>query len=203
MGKYRRVSFPILAGVFLLTVILSACASTPTRSSSMATYSFLGYDLEVNKGTASKAYYYYLNALFQERAGNIDKAIKEVKDALFLDSRSPYLGYKLASLYERKGQVDAAMKQAKRVAADYPDYVDVRLLLANLCSVKKDIPGAVGEYEAVLKLEPENREARVSLSRIHMEMGHSDLARDILRGFPWVDALGLPALPEQSSGTLP
>ena len=203
MPKALPSSFLTVATLLLFSLLLGACASAPTRYSSLSGYSSIGYDPEVNKKTASKAYYYYLNALFLEKSGKIDSAIREVKDALFLDPHSPYLGYKLAALYERKGNPDAAMKQGQRVAADYPDFASVRLLLANLCSAKKDIPGAVKEYEAVLKLEPKNQEARASLSRIHMEMGHLDLAREILRGFPHLDALGLPVLPDQTSEALP
>lgn len=203
MTKYLTGPLALVVSLLLLSLLLAPSASAGPKDSSLAAYSSKGYDPEVDKRTASKAYYYYLNALFLEKSGNIDKAIREVKDALYLDPRSPYLGYKLAALYERKGQIDAAMKQAKQVATNYPDYVDARLLLANLCAGKKDIPGAVSEYEAVLKLNPQHREARASLSRIHIEMGHLDLAQNILRGFPYPDALGLPVFTERATENLP
>jgi tetratricopeptide (TPR) repeat protein len=185
--------------VVTFSLVLASCSLVSNRYGSVSFDYFPGRDPGGLKSEASQAYFHYIASEKWREQANFTEAIYEAKRAIGVDSRSPYLQSYLATLYLEAGRIDNAFDLAKEVAEEYPSYLEGRLLLGRLCFALGDEKGAMANYEAALKLAPSNREALVSLSRLHAKLGHLNQARRLLKGVPEWRMMALPGEGQQSS----
>ncbi len=199
MARVKGSSSCWLGAVLTFSLVLASCSVVTNRYGSVSFDHFPGRDPGGVKREASEAYFHYIVSEKWREQADFTQAIGEAKRAIGTDSDSPYLRSYLATLYLEAGRIDNAFVLAKKVAKKYPNYLEGRLLLGRLCFALGDEGGAMENYEAALKLEPSNKEARVSLSRLHAKLGHLEQARRLLKGVPEWRMMALPGEGRRSS----
>lgn len=168
------------AGIVLLTLALTSCASVPIQYNLASFRRFPSYDPTGQKKATSEAYFHYIASQAWLKEGKLEGAIYEIKEALVQDPSSAFLKVSLADLYLRQGDLSSALTQARKAVAQDGKYLRGRVLLAQICTKTGDIAGALREYETALKIEPTNQELLLALSRLHIQMGHQAEAQRIL-----------------------
>jgi Flp pilus assembly protein TadD len=106
----------------------------------------------------------YANALI--RMGRPDEAIRAYRRVLDLRPEHPPALDNLAALLAERGRLDQAIPLARRAVELDPASVNARLNLGRMYFQLQDFRSARGEFEAVLKLDPDNPVARDLLTRM-------------------------------------
>ncbi len=107
------------------------------------------------------------------RAGDLDPAEKELRQALDLRKRFPWLVYfhirhDLAEVYFRKGSFDQAERNMKEVIRLDPGDPYYRIQLAKIYIAMKDWPRAEGTIQDLLKMKPDDPDALTRLGVLYM-----------------------------------
>ena len=192
MARVSGFSCCWLGAVVTFSLLLASCSMVANRYGSVSFNYFPGRDPGGLKREASEAYFHYIASERWREQANFAEAIYEAKQAIGVDSASPYLQSYLATLYLESGKIDNALSLARKVVKDNPDYLEGRLLLGRLWFSLGDERAAMSSFEAALRLAPDNKEARVSLSRLHAKLGHLDQARGLLKDVPEWRMMALP-----------
>ncbi|HET7216477.1 MAG TPA: tetratricopeptide repeat protein [Vicinamibacterales bacterium] len=87
-------------------------------------------------------------------SGRLDDARSAYERAIVASPDSPFLYRELADVMRREGNLDAAAQQAVKASELDPSDARVHTLLGEIHEARKDLPQAIAEYEASLKLEP-------------------------------------------------
>lgn len=120
--------------------------------------------------------------------GNLLQADRELQAAAALDPRSPRVRAAQGALALRQQRPADAERLAAEALALGRDEPAVWELKASIQHVKGDFDGAIGAYQRLLQLAPNNVEARVARAGLQIDRNRLDDAAgdvvEILRAFP-------------------
>ena len=88
---------------------------------------------------------------YQLGAARYVEAIADLEKARALGLADARTFYYLGAMYQAVGLYDFAAQEYKRFLNNFPDDREARMLLAKLCYAAGDFPGAIREYETLLK----------------------------------------------------
>lgn len=118
-----------------------------------------------------------VNAFFsekhQELAGlylthhRFEEAIREAENAITLTPREPKARVLLSRALAKKGMLQRAIEELQRIKREFPQYLPARINLGIVHYTQGNVPLALGEWEKVLTLDPQNEEARKLYSMIN------------------------------------
>ncbi|MBM3474040.1 MAG: tetratricopeptide repeat protein, partial [Armatimonadetes bacterium] len=86
-------------------------------------------------------------------------------------AEDPFTFARLAELLHSQGRLVEARSLCEQALARYPDYVRVRLTMAQIAEGEGDLERAEAELRMVLRAEPHNRVCRVGLGRLLLSRG--------------------------------
>lgn len=95
-----------------------------------------------------------------------DEAIDQYVKAIALDPSQLELRIRLAKAYAKKGFVSRAIQELQRLKNENQTFIPARLQLGLLHFSQENLLDAELEWETVLELDPQNREARAYLEMI-------------------------------------
>lgn len=130
------------------------------------------------------AYFQFLRAKQRERVGDVDGAAKAYREALDADRESPAIRVAYASLLSDAHRVSEAMSLLREALELDPKHVPARRLLANiLLRLRSEPRGEAYDrevriaYAELLRLAPDDMEARRTLGKLAFEQGDMDDAQ--------------------------
>ena len=99
--------------------------------------------------------------------------VEEIRDlsARLRQAEDPFTFARLAELLHSQGRLLEARSLCEQAIARYPDYVRVRLTMAQIAGSEGDLERAEAELRMVLRGEPHNRVCRVGLGRLLLNRG--------------------------------
>ncbi|HEV2426260.1 MAG TPA: tetratricopeptide repeat protein [Terriglobia bacterium] len=147
---------------------------------------------------AASYYHFMMARRYEELAGIsnrtdlVEKAITEYKAAMAADPDSLFLRTQLAELYYRADRVGDAVREAQAVLQVNPDEVDAHRLLAGIylhslgdneaaANSEATIKKAIGEFEAVTRLDPKDTDSLIALGRLYRVTNQNSKAEDAFR----------------------
>jgi tetratricopeptide (TPR) repeat protein len=92
-----------------------------------------------------------------------DEAIEEYAKSALLDPFTLEIRIRLAKAYAKKGFLTRSMQELQSLKAEHPRFVTARVQLGLLHYSQGNILDAELEWESILEIEPEHREARAYL----------------------------------------
>ena len=98
-----------------------------------------------------------------EQQEQYDKAIDALTRLEVLEGKSERLSYAKSNLYTKKGDKRAAIAEMKTLADQYPNDNNYRCLYANTLYINGQKKKAVAIYNAVLRKEPDHRNALLAM----------------------------------------
>ena len=100
-------------------------------------------------------------------------AAEEIRtlSARLRQAEDPFTFARLAELLHNQGRLVEARSLCEQALARYPDYVRVRLTMAQVAESEGDLERAEAELRMVLRGEPHNRVCRVGLGRLLLARG--------------------------------
>jgi tetratricopeptide (TPR) repeat protein len=137
--------------------------------------------------------HYYESAYEAEgRSEDADLSIEEYKKALALSPDSPEITERLAEIYAKSQRTDEAVEEAQSLLKKDPDNLGAHRLLARIYVRELSEPGvnssqkgtlalAIGQFEQILRLHPEETPAAIWLARLYRFDNRHDDAEKILR----------------------
>lgn len=200
----------VITQVYLFPIILvgiSGCATSSssrdsfqtspeseaqTQPTTSGTQNFEKFSSTLSAGVEKTADYHFSMAQAYLAQGQTDLGIEELKLTLVYDPTSALVHTRLAAEYVKKGMMTAAMESCKEALKHDPDYVDARLLLAGLYSTTQDSVAALNEYDRILKKSPDHEEATVFKAQVLVELGRTQNAVALLKGFLKRDVESVP-----------
>ena len=85
--------------------------------------------------------------------------------------------YQQARIFMKRGQLDLAEANLKQVVAAFPrDRMSLQQM-GELCKINRDYPTALGFFERILQIDPEDVGAHYNLMLIYRKVGRTDDAR--------------------------
>jgi tetratricopeptide (TPR) repeat protein len=126
------------------------------------------------------AYAYFLEALADRSAGNLDAAADLLKKALALDSHSITILEELAELAIHTGDLEQAGRWAEKALNLEPDNIDMKILLAQIYSNQGRTNEAMDILSEVLDERPDDQEALFLLGTIYAQSKDYPQAIDAL-----------------------
>ena len=126
---------------------------------------------EINKGVALL----YL--------GRLPESEKALEQAATLAPKDPHVWYNLGLLRRSQARPEEGIKDFQRVLDIMPDDPDTHYFLGSFYLQLQDFPRAIGEYEAVLRLNRLHPSAEFGLARALQRQGKVDEARVHLATF--------------------
>ena len=180
--EFKLIAFPPV--IFVLMIFLS-CAGIEPKSQAMER-STLSAEPE-DSGTKEKPktfsreiYSYYFRASLFISQGNYKKA-KEYLDKVYdNDPGSLYLNKKMAVLAQRLGDFKSAVKFARECVKIDQEDMNSHMLLAELSAINGDSNTEKEEYQAILKLDPEQQRIRFLLATSLIKSNRLDEAMEQL-----------------------
>jgi cytochrome c-type biogenesis protein CcmH/NrfG len=181
----RACAIAFALGAISSTSSAQNTSAKPVSAASAAQNSPQANGERVDRGSA---YYHYMLAHQYEDMANTygrpeyaTRAIEEYKLALDADPTSKYLTSGLAELYFRTGRVRDAVLAAQEQIRKDPNNLDAHKLLGSIYlrslgdgqqqqggSAQEDVLKlAIGEYEKIVSLEPNNVQNRLMLGQLY------------------------------------
>ncbi len=148
----------------------------------LAVAAFLAY-----QNTPTKRYARHLvKARLFSQEGNLTAARLEYEKAYnATEGYTPWASVEVLEFSNRvsfsEKNPEEAQSNTRKFVEKYPDNINGRLILADLCMRMGDIQGAFREIEAILTQDPDNFKARVLLIQMRTSQGRLDLAEEQLR----------------------
>jgi tetratricopeptide (TPR) repeat protein len=167
----------------------SGQAAAPSAASSAAT-----------KAPPADAYYYFalghLQEMQYETTGKGElatQAIESYKKALALDPTSPVIVERLAETYAKSQHIRDAVTQAEEALKEDPDNLNAHRLLARIYVrtlgdlsagqvQQSSLSKAVMQFEDILKIDPNDDDSALWLSRLYRFQNEHGKAEEVLRG---------------------
>ncbi len=148
----------------------------------------IGEEVAIDPVEHESPYYYFTEAQFQQKKGNLDKAIDYLNRAIQEDPESSYLQIELALLYFRQKDNENALKIVETVIAKDPDNVRALVISGRLNQALKQIDPAEKAYEKVISLDPKKKDVYLLLGGLYMQENKLDEAlrvyQQLVRNFP-------------------
>lgn len=108
---------------------------------------------------------FYMEGSLLQMHGEYAGAIREYRRALRFDSTRSSLHYALARSYQALGITDSALLHGRSAVAASPSNVDALQLLAEVSLATGNIEESISSYDAIVRLDPENIQARMMIAR--------------------------------------
>ncbi len=119
--------------------------------------------------------------LLDERQKDFPAAEGEYKRALALDLHSSEAAIGLTNIYMKSSRLADAEPLLRRLAADRPDDADLHVQLGRVLAAESKKDDAIAEFQAALKLSPNDSAAERDLADFYAEAGKNDLAESAYR----------------------
>jgi tetratricopeptide (TPR) repeat protein len=180
-------------------------ASTPALPAAKVTAGASGPDAGAANPDTTSAYYHFMVAHEYEemattfgRTEYATRAIEEYKMALNADPASKYLNSHLAELYFRTGRIREAVVAAQDRIKQDPNDLEAHRLLADVYlrslgdNSQQEVSGqmlklAIGEFQKIVQLEPNNPEDHLMLARLYAADHESAQAEEQLAAARRID----------------
>ena len=98
-----------------------------------------------------------------EQQQDYDNAIRTLNRLEIAEGKSERLSFAKSSLYTQKGDKKAAIAEMKQLADQYPNDNNYRCLYGNTLYVNGQQKKALAIYDAILKGDPDNRNAKMAM----------------------------------------
>ena len=108
-----------------------------------------------------------------EQQNDYEKAINTLSKIEVVEGKSERLSYAKSQLYTQKGDKKAAISEMKHLADQYPNDQNYRCLYANTLYLNGQQKKALALYDDILREEPDNRNALMSLLTHYTEVKDS------------------------------
>ena len=141
------------------------------------------------------AYYHFARAQALEATGDWPEALEEYEAALELDPTNSLIYSEIAASYLRRQQISQAVEYAERAVRADEDNLDAHQLLSSIyTSQLQNAPAdqavgqdtlnrAIEELEHVVRLDPSEREAYLTLGRLYRFADEPERAAQVYRDF--------------------
>lgn len=114
--------------------------------------------------------------LYQQQA-DYDNTIKTLDRLETLEGKNERLSYAKSEIYSKMGNKKAAIEEMKKLAEQYPNDMNYRGMYADALLMNGQEKEAFGIYNDILKAEPDNYRAQISL-RAYWKQKHMDAEAD-------------------------
>jgi tetratricopeptide (TPR) repeat protein len=128
---------------------------------------------------SNNAYYYFTEAQIQRDAGNLEKAIVLLNQAIQMDPASVYLKRELATVYLQNKEDENAIKVLEDLLKAHPDDVKALILYGGIRQVQKENEAAIKAYEKVIALDPQQEKVYSLLGGIYLDAGNLEQAKRV------------------------
>ena len=98
-----------------------------------------------------------------EHQSDYEGAIRTLERLEIMEGKSERLSYAKSGFYSQKGDKKAAITEMKRLADQYPNDNNYRCIYANSLYVNGQKKKALALYDKILKTDPDNRNAQMSM----------------------------------------
>ncbi|MEJ5360218.1 MAG: tetratricopeptide repeat protein [Desulfobacterales bacterium] len=176
MKPAPRLLLSLVAGGFLF----SGCASPPQApppAPAVSTAEVIG---EIAP-RPENAYYYFLAAQGERRAGRLDRAIVLLREAIAAEPDSAFLRRELATLHLQNKEEGQALAVLEELRLRHPEDAAGLILQAGILQSQKKTAEALELYEAVLRLDPKQEQVHAAAANLHLERGDLDGAERVLQ----------------------
>jgi tetratricopeptide (TPR) repeat protein len=129
-----------------------------------------------------------------EALGNIPLAELITSRGLKVNKDDPQLHYLTAAILLAKGELAAGLGKLKQVILLKPDWLKPRAQLADIALTYRDFGSAAQQFEAILKLIPNDRAAKLGLAVSYKGLGRYDQAEKLYNDLVSKDAKDFDAL---------
>lgn len=116
--------------------------------------------------TDPRSYWHYLNGLFAQRTGDVDRSLVEFQQAIRYNPKSAAIHDRLAYHYYVEGLEYKSVEELRNSIEIDPQKTEPRMMLAGLLGSQGEYGKAQHEYEEVLRIDPKNVEARYYLAGV-------------------------------------
>lgn len=115
----------------------------------------------------------YINlGIAYSETGKIQDAEDTLLKALKINPAHPVTNNELALVYRKTGRFSEAKKTYENVIKNYPQFLPARKNLGILCDLFiKDLACAIEQYEAYLKIRPNEKEVKIWLTVLKRKVG--------------------------------
>lgn len=118
----------------------------------------------------AEADFLFLKSDLDSQSGKASESIESLKSALVFDPNAPTLMQRLSIEYYRRGQTRDAIYWAEKAKSQDPEKRDLLLLVGGLYTTTKNYPKAEEAYQAILKKDADDSEARLYMGAVYTEM---------------------------------
>ena len=115
-----------------------------------------------------------------EQQQDYDNAIRTLNRLEIAEGKSERLSFAKSSLYTQKGDKKAAIAEMKKLADQYPNDNNYRCLYGNTLYVNGQQKKALAIYEAILKEDPDNRNAKMAMLAHYNEQHDTAAANKLI-----------------------
>ncbi len=145
----------------------------------LGAYGTLAFSYEID--SRSRAYFYFIQGLLQEREGQYQQAIESYQQALNYDSLRAPLFVQLGVAYSLSGNIEQALQQAQEAIKRDEKYIPSYFLLGSILIRQNKVKEALPVYEKVIALEPENQAALFILGTLYLNNSNYGQAIEVLQ----------------------
>lgn len=140
------------------------------------------------KGEHDQAYYHYMMGAMKENQRDYTGAIAEYREALKYDPEASDIFARLASLYAQTDRLDEAVQDATKAIQSNPDNEEAHRMLGQVFMQKlytgdgspENVGKATKEFEEVLRIDPDDDNAMLTLAQLYMQGKQPEKAADVL-----------------------
>jgi tetratricopeptide (TPR) repeat protein len=120
--------------------------------------------------------YLFIEGIKQRTLGNPDEAIKIFSRCLEIDPNSSAALYEMANIHVSRGDFQSSMVMCEKAVSLNPENPFYHLLLVKIYVQNKLYDKAAGQYEALVKLAPENQDYKFQQAAVLSMAGKPDQA---------------------------
>lgn len=106
-----------------------------------------------------------------EQQDDHDNAIRTLDRLELLEGKSERLTLTKVGIYQLKGSKQSAIAEMKRLADEYPNDLNYRVMYADILLVNKQDKKALDIYKDVLHEEPHNTRAQIAMRNYYLQKG--------------------------------
>ena len=141
-----------------------------------------------DKPDQSEAYYHFILGALKERSRDYSAAIEEYREALQYDPKASDIFARLSDLYIQTNRLQDAMKDAQKAIEQNADNKEAHRMLGQVYMEKayenpynqEAVQTAIREFQEVLRIDPEDESALLSLSQLRLQNNQPQQAIDLL-----------------------
>ena len=132
---------------------------------------------------SSRAYAHFLTARMAEQAGDLARALEELRLAVIYDDTSAELRVELGWLYARTDDLERALGEANKAIRLAPGHASAHLLVGRVRAAQHRRTEAVAALERAIELRAGDPQAWLALVKIHADFGAWKEAERVGRRF--------------------